>query len=567
VLLLVDGVPVNQGDRGGINWDIVSPDQVRQVEILKGASSVLYGSAALGGVVNLITREIPPGLHFRVRATGGAYADPPHDVWRFRDRTGLQGGGDVTGSYGVGPFRGSLAAGARRSDGYREQDGREHWHVAGRGQWRFADPSELRVSGSLAVDDYAVPLSWCTRGSCDDHGQAYQPFRIDRSALGATTVSRKGYLSAAFSRIPSPRLRWQVRGSWLRTHFIDRRDSVDFSIGSRYGAELRAEVRTSDRQVVTVGFEGAQSDSRSNIFSGDTARRVRSRRQGEYAAYAESEQPLGWGRLAAGTRIAFLAVDGGSLSAVLSPRLGVVLPGRRGIWRASVGHGFRAPSLAERFVRTTAVGIEVIPNPGLDPETSWSIELGHARPFSERVRADGTAFWTEARRLIEPVIVYGVAVDPVTGDSVPVPRIQFQNVARARLAGLELLLSASPFARRFRTSVAYMFLHSRQPAGDTVPAGPLAFRPRHLLTASADYDLSPIGLGVDFRYMSRFERVELFPDDPRVPVQVLDLRLSYRSGPVEAHVLVANALNYVYNLAPRTLAPVRTATATLTWTY
>ena len=69
VLLLVDGVPANQGDRGGINWDLVPLDEVQRVEIVKGAGSSLYGSAALGGVVNLLTRDIEPGFHARLRAT------------------------------------------------------------------------------------------------------------------------------------------------------------------------------------------------------------------------------------------------------------------------------------------------------------------------------------------------------------------------------------------------------------------------------------------------------------------------------------------------------------------
>ena len=86
VLLLVDGVPANQGDRGGIDWDMVPLADVARVEVVKGAGSSLYGSAALGGVVNIITREIPLGFHARVRATGGAYANPPFDVWRFRDQ-------------------------------------------------------------------------------------------------------------------------------------------------------------------------------------------------------------------------------------------------------------------------------------------------------------------------------------------------------------------------------------------------------------------------------------------------------------------------------------------------
>ncbi|HEX9610788.1 MAG TPA: TonB-dependent receptor [Gemmatimonadales bacterium] len=550
VLLLVDGVPVNQGDRGGINWDMLPVDQVEHVEIVKGAGSALYGSAAFGGVVNLITRDIPKGLHFRVRTTAGAYADPPHDEWRFRDDPGLQGGGDVTASYGVGPFRGSFAAGARRSDGYREQDRRDHWQVAGRGSWRFADASELRLSGAWAVDDYDVPISWCTRGFCDDQGQSYQPFKIDTTELGAATLSRKGYLVATFSRVPSARVRWQARASWVRTRFDDhRRTADDWSVANRLGGELRLESHLSERRVVSVGAEAARADVESDLFG--------SHAQGEYAAYAESEQPAGAARLTLGARMDFLAVDGAGLSAVVSPRIGVVLPSGAGVLRASVGRGFRAPSIAERFVQTTALGFEVIPNPSLDPETSWSMELGDAVPISERVRFDAAVFWTEARRLIEPVVIQEAGV----------PKIQFQNISRARLAGLDLVLWAAPFTPRLSTSLGYTLLHARELARDTIPERPLAFRPRHLLTVSVDYRLAAFGVGVDYRHMSRLDRVEIYPDDPRIPAKVLDLRANYQRGAVRANALLANALNYVYNLVPRTLAPVRTITVTLTVTY
>src|SRR5437867_540118 len=87
VLLLVDGVPMNQGDRGGINWDLLPVDNVERVEVVKGAGSALYGSAALGGVVNLITRDIPDDAHARVRLIGGGFAGPPHDTRKFRSST------------------------------------------------------------------------------------------------------------------------------------------------------------------------------------------------------------------------------------------------------------------------------------------------------------------------------------------------------------------------------------------------------------------------------------------------------------------------------------------------
>src|SRR5204862_5163960 len=162
VLMLVDGVPANQGDRGGINWDLVPLEDVQRVEIVKGAGSSLYGSAALGGVVNVITRDIAPGFHARVRATGGSYANPPHDVWTFRDYTGAEEGLDLTGAYGGDELGGSLTGGGWHSDGYREQDRRDHWQAAAKLQWRPASGTRVTTAGSWASDQAETSLFCCT---------------------------------------------------------------------------------------------------------------------------------------------------------------------------------------------------------------------------------------------------------------------------------------------------------------------------------------------------------------------------------------------------------------------
>jgi len=86
VLMTVDGIPMNQGDRGGISWDLLAVDEIESLEILKGAGSSVYGSAAFGGVINVTTRDVPAGLHTRLRMNGGVYGDPPHAIWRFRER-------------------------------------------------------------------------------------------------------------------------------------------------------------------------------------------------------------------------------------------------------------------------------------------------------------------------------------------------------------------------------------------------------------------------------------------------------------------------------------------------
>jgi outer membrane receptor for ferrienterochelin and colicins len=566
VLLLVDGVPANQGDRGGINWDVIPVDRVDRVEVVKGSGSALYGSSAFGGVVNVITRELPEGWHGRVRMTAGAFANPSNDSLKFRDFTGIQDGLDVAGSYGRDAVRAAFSVGARHSDGYREQSRADHWQATGKTEWRPAPATQIHISGAWASDQYGVPEPWCSAVPpfptlCDYRGEVIQPFRIDTGNVGNRTRSDKGYLSAIITRTPSSTLTWLARGSWLRTRFTDdypERQGVfgtaDYSIANRYGAEGRLVSQRDSSRTVTVGLEGAIAEVWSNIFSGKPPGETGTHTQGEYAAYAEAEQALGPTRITIGARSDFLVVDGGGISSFVSPRVGAVWPTGTGSWRASIGRAFRAASLAERFVTTRALGRPVIPNPGLIPEDGWSSELGRSWTGLSWLRGDAAVFWTEARNLIEPVFNSQF-------------QIQFQNLNRARLMGIDLSISATPSSSRLSTTVAYQYLYARQLATDFTPQQALLFRPRHLLTLSADYAIGRLGVGADFRFSSRYERGDpLYPQDKRYNARVLDLRAGWSAGPMDLRLKLSNVSNYIFNLAPRTLEPVRTLTLVATYT-
>lgn len=547
VLLLVDGVPMNEADRAGIDWDMVPVDDAERIEIVKGAGSSLYGSAALGGVVNIITRDIPEGIHGRVRFFGGGFANPPDSLWKFRDFTGMQGGGSLTGSFGTDQFRGALTVAGRHSDGYRQQDASDHLQVGGRGEWLPDPVTHVLFTGTWATHQYQVPLAFCGPSQCENmRGLAYQPFLVDTADSGNHTRSDHGYLTVTVTRTPEENTTWMGRASWLRTHFTDfQRAGDDFAIADRFGAEGRIVTTPTPDQTVTVGGELTDNQVTSDIFGNHS--------QEQFAAYGEAERVAGKARLTAGARADFLADDGGGLSAVISPRVAAVLPTGLGVWRASVGRGFRAASIGEKYPVVPVPPFRVVPDPSLKPETAWSGELGNTAVIAPWLSTNAALFYTRATDYISPELL---------GDS-----IQFQNVSRARLAGLDLSVTASPFTTHLTTSLSYTYLDAWELAHDTVPSRPLAFRPRHLLTLSADYTIGPASLGADFRYSSRFERVELYETDPRVAAKTLDLRAGWHFGQFDVRVLATNALNYIYTLAPRTLEPVATVTMTVTYVY
>ena len=551
VLLLVDGVPANEGDRDGIDWDLLPVTSIERVEVMKGTGSALYGSSALGGVVNVITREIPDAPQLGLRLLGGGYADPPSAAWRWRTSPALFGGADVSLSRRIGPLKVLLAGGVQGDGGYRENNDDRRVHALAKLVLASDPQLQATLEGSVARDNHGEVLFWCVEGQCADRGQAYQPFRVDSTTLGDRTRSDKILVLATARRTLSPALALRGRLSWYHTYFLDtyRTSPIDSQAAAadRIGTEVGVEWHPAEGRVIDAGAEVAYSTVTSDLF-GDHS-------ETDLAWYAEDETVAGHGtRLTLGARIDAIAVDGVAWNAVASPRVAATWLWAPVQLRASVGRGFRAPSLAERFTSTAAQGIQVIPNPNLSNETSWSGEVGAAAPVTRHVLVDAALFWGEYQNLIEPELVTGGT------------EIQFTNVTRARLRGLDLTARAADLAGGHLTAaLAWTWLDARDLTADQ----PLAFRPRQLATLSADWAAAlggagSVTVGFDAHVASRPARVGIFETDRRVPQRTVDVRAVWRRGDVALVAKVANVFDYIYTLVPRTLEPPRTYSLAVT---
>jgi outer membrane receptor for ferrienterochelin and colicins len=551
VLLLVDGVPANEGDRGGIDWDLLPVTEVERVEVLKGTGSALYGSAALGGVVNVITRSIPDRPRLTARLLAGGYADPAHRVWRWRSSNALFGGADLTLSRPAGPLKLLLSGGVLGNQGYRENNDDRRSHALAK--LVFADGPRVRAEllAAAAHEDHGNVVFWCVQGQCADSGLAAQPFRVDSTTLGDRVISDKLLMQATARRIVGTDLALHGRLSWYRTRFRDAfRTDSEAATADRLGAEVGMEWHPRPDRVINAAMEAGYSAVTSDLFGNHS--------QTEFAWDAENETALGTaGHATLGARIDAIAVDGVGWTAVASPRIALTwrLPFAR--LRASLGRGFRAPSLAERFTSTATQGIRVVPNPNLADETSWSGEVGATTGASRHLALDAALFWNQYQNLIEPTLVTGGT------------QIQFANVTRARVRGADLTVRAAGLVGgHLGVTLGYTFLDARDLSLDL----PLAFRPRHQAIVGADW-LVPLGgagdfaVGFDARAASSPERVEIFENDPRVPARTLDLRATWRRRGVELVAKVENLFNYTYTLVPRTLEPPRTYSTTLTVTW
>ena len=406
VTVLLDGVPVTGMATGQVNWDLVPLAALDAIEIVRGGSSAAYGDAAIGGVVNLITRP--------------AAGERAHEAWRLEGgelgtlRAGVASGGRL------GDHAGSVFASVRQSDGYRAHEHHRSGTVGAslellhgeRGSLaisaleharRFDDPGPLTDAELSASRTAASPLF-----RFDDTREHVHRLTLDGSARVWGPSRVRGYLTG--ERATSDALRTTP----LSADFADaqaRSLGVSRLIGSLQletagslaglanrlvvGADMSLGTLTSAYRPVATGDSAAFAGA--SGAKGDVTARGRGQRE-SVAAFANWEaSPTDALRLTLGSRIdgigdrfvprAPSSGDGyHSWHVAVSPRVGANLrwidgPLQTGHLYLSAGRSFKAPTIDQLFDQR-AIPIPFPPyavttsNPELDPQYGSSVEAG-----------------------------------------------------------------------------------------------------------------------------------------------------------------------------------------------
>ncbi len=386
VLVLVDGVRMSDPQTGHFDLDLAVPlDRVERIEVLRGPASAQYGSDAVGGVVNVVTRSAEQGVG--VRAEGGSFG------------TGLLA--MDAGFYRPGGIRGVFSAEGGRSDGHR--DGTD-WDT------RIAS---LRLEAPLSEGRLRLDAGRARRafGAAD----FYAPFpsyeRTDTETVSLAWIPGSG----AKVRV-EPRLSW--RGHDDDFTLIRDNPPVYRNIhrSTQLGGDLTVRFQPSERSVVAVGADAARHALESNALGERSEHRA--------AAFAEVGLAAAGGvDVSLGVRHDRHEVWGGFTSPSLAVAVAVA-PGFR--VRGSWNRSFRGPSWTERYYADPGH----VPNPELGPERGSAWEAGMHWQAGAGVELSGAFF----RRTAEGLIDW--ARTPADGDSAPGPWIP-RNVNEARFRGVE----------------------------------------------------------------------------------------------------------------------------------
>ena len=598
VLLLLDDIPVLQPDAGTPNWDDLPIENIAQIEVIKGAASALYGSSAMNGIVNVRTAYAGSKPETKAAVFYGRYdapADPKLKWW----------------SAGQSPFVSGLSIAHRQKFdkldlvlggyGLSQRSFNEFWEkrygrLNGNLRYRFSDRLTASLGGNVNTGQSTEFFYFLN----DSTGL----YRADTTTLSTTTRNRF-FIDPQVNFFDKAGNRHRLTGRYFRVD-NDSDNNQSNTSSTIYGEYQFQRQFEEIGLVLTTGLVTTSMRANAPLY-GDESFRVNN-----LAGYAQFDySPIERLNISAGFRYERNSINSPDSILVTENdyqtsendteakpvlRLGTNYRVARGTFlRASWGQGYRFPTLAEKFIRTNAGGIFVVPNPSLSSETGWSAEIGIKQGF--RISnwtgfLDLSVFQSEYQDMIE----FNVKAD--LNPSGIFAYFQADNIGNTRIRGIEAAMAGQgeigkftinailgynyldPQFQEFDTNVEGLNILNvdeapiakRNAFGSTSGENVLKYRIRH--SAKMDVQIARerwFGGGA-WVYTSRIEAIDFYLSlvpagivrywerAPRAN-HIIDLRFGYRiSDHLKVTVLGKNLLNEEYSRRPGLLEQTRNVT-------
>jgi vitamin B12 transporter len=415
VKVLIDGVPQN-APGGFYDFANLTTDNVERIEVVRGPASVLYGSDAVTGVVQLFTRDGRGVAHGSVTVSGGTYGSAAVAT--------TLAGGDGHAGYTFSASRFSSDGVHALNNSYRNEV------LSGRLRFRPDERTEAALSFR--------------------YGDALYHFPTDGSGAVVSNnqhqLTRGPSVGLDLGHTFSPRVDGALTATWHRDNYQyaiapnDTSDHTTFPFASsdwttRTGLDARINARLPANDVVTVGLALEREEMDGTTFATAQARN-------DGAVYVQAvTPPERTASLTVGARLE----DNQRFGSYATYRAGIsvrLAPGTRAV--ASIGTGFKEPSFYENYASGFVRG-----NPDLRPEHSLSWEAG-------------LEYWAPGRALV----VRGTYFHQRFRDLIQynsVAKVNFVNVADATAQGLELGLQGA-LGAGVSLDASYTYLDPRDAA-------------------------------------------------------------------------------------------------------
>jgi iron complex outermembrane receptor protein len=581
VLMLVDDLPMISGDAGDIKWSFLPVENVNQVEVIKGASSVLYGSSALNGVINLRTRFPGNDPQSEVTIFSGAYLEPRRKEMVWKDRAPLYAGGSFSHLRKIGNLDLSVGGNYFRNQGYREleYENRIRGNLALRYRFQRVNGLSAGLSTSAMYTDHADFILWqdADSGAYRQNPLTYAPlnghrFNLDPYVEYFTPGGDKHTLRTRLYSVGN-NTEDETKNSFSKVWYGEYRYLKKFGPQIHWTSGL-----SFMRNTVEAGLFDDHKGSNSAIYTQLDANIVKRLKVSAGIRWELNSlnQEYFLARPVVRTGINYQAADATFL-------------------RASLGQGYRFPSVAEKYVDARTGGLNIFPNPLLEPEYGWSAEIGAKQGFmagSWSGFADLALFWSRYNNMIEYSFGYFPPENPTLP---PFDYVGFKalNIENARIIGAEFTLNGQGRLGPVEifASAGYTVMDPVDPlmidsTGRTDDqAYVLKYRRRHLLKSDLEAEIIGIFAGINLQYNSTMINVDeafinpflgetILPGFPEYWSEhaggylLVDLRLGWNISPLfRINTLLINAMNKEYLGRPGDIGPPRQVTLQMKLTF
>ena len=498
VLALIDGLPVLSPDAGNIKWQFLPLENISQVEIIKGASSVLYGSSALNGIINFRTADATNTPVTQFFAETGIFDKPKNKDWEWWASPRMFSDISFSNLQKSGKTDIGLGINLLDNNGYRKYNDEK----LGRISLRLKHHNEKfkgLVYGLNINTGYTAKTDFILWEDAETGALKQDTSTV--SHLHGSFIAVDPYISFNNNNRFKHDLRIRLQSSNNRFPVRDDKNSDAYSLY----AEYQGFYKISEFMNITGGASENYSKVISNFYGDHEGMNL--------AVFTQFEaNPVKRLKIIAGVR-----VEQNSLDKIYDKIVPVF---RTGInWqvaeytflRASFGQGYRYPSIAEKHASTTLGSVKIFPNPYIMPESGWSSEIGVKQGIkagNTTGQADFSFFLSQNSDLIE--YVFSNYPDPVTG----IFDFGFQatNVEQSRVYGYEMEFILNRSFGKMNTALSggytYIYPVEYNPITHKNTDIYLKYRRKHSLKINVNTSYEKIDLGLTLYAKSKILSID-----------------------------------------------------------